>query len=541
MIAVSPASASIVLGSEEDFTVTVTGLANPAVTWSVNGIPGGNATLGTIRPTSGGAVYSTTRVPSPNPVTIMAVSQADPSVSGQASLTVLFPSDTAQAQAFPIRLGTSGGNATDISLSGASVACCSGTLGCLVERGGGIFILSNNHVLDKSGQGIAGDPICQPGLTDNHCNPGTRVAGLAESAPLMTSNVDAALARVDPGAVDLSGAILDLGAAGPTSIAPAPPSATLADPASLLTVHARVSKVGRSTGLTCAVLSSVDAAVQVDYSSSCGGPTAFTVTFHHQVIIDGATFSDAGDSGALIVTSDSARPLGLLFAGNGSNTAAHPIGEVLGALKDSSSGEIPQIVGGPDHPVSCAGMALPKESTQQALLAGAPTALEFSRVRAARERLGTALLADPAVAGIGIGTSADHPSEGALLVYLRGRPASPLPRALGGVRTRVVWSLSEGAPDRVEASEIERARKVKDVHWADMLAKPGVVGVGVGLSKDAPGEPAIVLYVERGGAFAGVDAELDAVRTQIVEGERFRTFGWGNSNRSTPAGCCGQK
>ena len=41
-----------------------------------------------------------------------------------------------------------------------------GTLGCLVLKGGELFILSNNHVLADSNQGKKGDAIIQPGKHD---------------------------------------------------------------------------------------------------------------------------------------------------------------------------------------------------------------------------------------------------------------------------------------------------------------------------------------------------------------------------------------
>jgi hypothetical protein len=39
-----------------------------------------------------------------------------------------------------------------------------GTLGCLVERNGEVFILSNNHVLANANLGKVGDPIPQPSV-----------------------------------------------------------------------------------------------------------------------------------------------------------------------------------------------------------------------------------------------------------------------------------------------------------------------------------------------------------------------------------------
>src|SRR5262249_25282408 len=158
-------------------------------------------------------------------------------------------------------------------------------------RGGTFFILSNNHVLDKSDAGSPGQNIQQPGLVDNQCDvtgapPATTVANLTEAGALKPSpcsgvctgpapsNVDAAIAQINPVDVDNSGSILDLGAAGPTSIAAAPPSSTPAVPANVLSANEGVAKSGRSTGLTCSTLSSVTTAISVDYSSSCGGSKA---------------------------------------------------------------------------------------------------------------------------------------------------------------------------------------------------------------------------------------------------------------------------
>src|SRR5205823_7431957 len=75
--------------------------------------------------------------------------------------TTVFPNDTSKAQGLPIKLGTTGGNSTDFTTntSNNTITCCSGTLGSLVSKGGNLFILSNNHVLDKSDQGKVGDPI----------------------------------------------------------------------------------------------------------------------------------------------------------------------------------------------------------------------------------------------------------------------------------------------------------------------------------------------------------------------------------------------
>src|SRR5262249_36776874 len=138
------------------------------------------------------------------------------------------------------------------------------------------------------------------------------------------SNVDAAIAQIVAGQVDTSGSILDLGTLSGNSIGALPPSASTASPAIALESGEGVAKSGRRTGVTCSSLQSVIPPVTVQYAATCGGPTAFTATFSNQVIINGGNFSAPGDSGSLVVTSDTARPLGLLYGGNSTSSSANP-------------------------------------------------------------------------------------------------------------------------------------------------------------------------------------------------------------------------
>ena len=58
--------------------------------------------------------------------------------------------------------------------------------------------------------------------------------------------------------------------------------------------------------------------------------------------------------------------------------------------------------------------------------------------------------------------------------------------------------------------------------------------VGVGRSDDNPNEPALVIYVEKGKLQSPLPAEIDGIRTKIVEGERFRAFDWGRETTPRP-------
>ncbi|MGB6901016.1 MAG: IPT/TIG domain-containing protein [Candidatus Acidiferrum sp.] len=88
-VSVSPNSANVRLALSQQFTATVTGTTNAVVSWSVNNVPGGNSTTGTI--SSAGRYTAPASLPNPNSVTIQATSSADSSVSGSGEVTLLNP------------------------------------------------------------------------------------------------------------------------------------------------------------------------------------------------------------------------------------------------------------------------------------------------------------------------------------------------------------------------------------------------------------------------------------------------------------------
>ncbi|MCX6953779.1 MAG: DUF1800 family protein [Verrucomicrobia bacterium] len=85
-VAVAPSTASINTGTTKQFSATVTGIASQSVTWSVNNVAGGNATVGTI--SASGLYTAPAAVPSPASVTIRATSTVSPTSVGAATLTV---------------------------------------------------------------------------------------------------------------------------------------------------------------------------------------------------------------------------------------------------------------------------------------------------------------------------------------------------------------------------------------------------------------------------------------------------------------------
>ena len=374
----------------------------------------------------------------------------------------------------------------------------------------------------------------QPGAAACFASPNT-VANLSlQSALLATptsngiaeSNVDAALAQIVAGTVDASGNILDLGVPGPTSIAAAPPSSTLEAPA----LGLAVAKSGRTTGLTCSTIGSINGTISVDFASFCGGPTLFTSKFVGQVVITDSGFSAAGDSGSLIVTTVNARPVAMVFAGDGTNTIANPIQDVINEFSSHARPPVVlSIVGGGDHPVSCQPTASVSPATQVGPLNAAIHTLssqERLRVENVRQVNAAVLMHDPAIAAVELGASADSPREGSLVVHVTGALKASVPALIDGVRTKVVFEAEAIQAQQIPITQldVDRATAVKEAHVADLMSQAGIQGVGVAISKDNPAETALAIYMVRGMPRSSIPATIDGIRTQLIEGDRFRAY-----------------
>ena len=88
-VSIFPTTSAIGPSATLQFTATVTVSTNTAVTWQVNGITGGNSTVGTISTT--GLYTAPAAVPNPNTVKITAVSQADTTQSASATVQITPP------------------------------------------------------------------------------------------------------------------------------------------------------------------------------------------------------------------------------------------------------------------------------------------------------------------------------------------------------------------------------------------------------------------------------------------------------------------
>ena len=84
-VTVSPGTANVPAGGTQPFMANVQNTSNTAVTWEVNGTPGGTSSVGTI--SSSGLYTAPLFPPAGGTVTVSAVSQADETKSGSATVT----------------------------------------------------------------------------------------------------------------------------------------------------------------------------------------------------------------------------------------------------------------------------------------------------------------------------------------------------------------------------------------------------------------------------------------------------------------------
>ncbi len=121
---------SVNLGNQAQYSATVSGTTNQAVTWQVNGVTGGNLTYGTISPS--GLYLPPAGVPAANAVTITASSMASTTAAGSQGMTLLNPvpvvtvasgTTTSYGQTFLVDVqGTGFVNGASLLVNGVSTA-----------------------------------------------------------------------------------------------------------------------------------------------------------------------------------------------------------------------------------------------------------------------------------------------------------------------------------------------------------------------------------------------------------------------------------
>ena len=563
---VTPENATVATGATVPLSAAIAELGGGSINWSLATSPSGGSSPGA----AGGALSGTScqnsgGINSSNPyyTSCVATYTAPAAVPSQAiyaigtvasnSATTSFtklllngsglntsPLDNQAAQTSAVQMGTSGGNNNDVDFdsNGNPVDCASGTLGALVkDQASNLYILSNNHVLADSDQGKVGDVVIQPGLVDTGCTQfAAGVSGIIQVGqltywvPLLypptvpnppATNVDAALAGTTASSVDASGSIIALGAGGggTNQIAAAAPvggTGEVLTAANLNTIH--VAKSGRTTGLTCSTVDTINTTIQVSYFIDAAETQPYTTkTYTNQIGMPGNYFSDAGDSGSLVVDTANAQPVGLFFAGATATSTqpgesfAQPIGDVLtelGQFGGAPSGTTFTIVGGSPHTVNCLNY---DSNTATASAAVSSAAMRAAQTAATQQ--GAAIVdASKGIFGVAAGKSLDQPGQAAVLVYvdqsrvgsvavpqtIAGLPTRVIPTTAGAVASGTAPTTSSVTPGiHLPQATLAAAQTVQKQNAAQLMSDPAFFGVGVTQSQDNPSEAALMVFIDR--------------------------------------------
>ena len=336
-------------------------------------------------------------------------------------------------QAWPISLGTSGGNINSFN----GTYCCSGTLGALLQDAAGTRYILGSVILARAGFAQIGDPITQPGTRDYLCGnqPFGVVGTLTTWVPLyfytkknnvINNEVSAAIAQVvAPNAVSADGSILGIGPVHPSITAPS--------------LGLKVKKSGRNTGLTRGSIKAINVAVDSDAGPvACTGSGPYNNRMVNQLKIgpDGFAVMTA-DSGSLVVTDEDPlpHPVGIVWAHSPSVTLACRIDTALVQLSQQLGSTLSFL------PIPSSSAALAATDSAQATMAANSSVdqIKLDRALRAQERHFDALFNVPDVVGHGIGLS--EGGEPVIEVYLRnenGRSRARIPAALDHVPVRVL-------------------------------------------------------------------------------------------------------
>src|SRR5260221_1184377 len=191
-----------------------------------------------------------------------------------------------------------------------------GTLGAIVRRGGKTMILSNSHVLARSGKAKKGDAILYPGKADKGRRPADVIAKLDKFTKFIVggefvNELDCAVAelKTGPKARPVNAQIRGLVA----------PKGTTAAKRKM-----KVQIVGRTSGI-----SDVTAIVDTHFRFEVVYPDLNqSVGFKNQILCR-PPYSRRGDSGALVIEKATGKAVGLHFGGTPKGSVFCPIDKVL--------------------------------------------------------------------------------------------------------------------------------------------------------------------------------------------------------------------
>ena len=556
-VSVSPGSAALTLGATQQFTADVMGSTDQTVQWTVNGVPGGNAASGLI--SEGGVYLAPTTLPASTTVTVTAVSFADPSKTGVA--TVMLSQNAGVA----------------VVINGSSAATLAQTFGPVIPFTATVTGNANTKVTWEV-NGVVG--------------------GAAKTGTISASGV-----YNPPHAVPVSTAVNNDGQTVDvivTAVSVADPSAS--DSADVIIYPPQQNEQTLPTPLGVSGGNANDTAMISGQTFCCGGTIGsevvregqkYILSNNHVLARSDLGVAGSGNTGEGIVqpglidnncvTSGANTVANLsqfynLESGSGTPADAAIALVVTGAV--DPSGTILQLGGtnngnqptdGPPHQGSgiaaSIGEAVAKSGRSTGLTCASVTATNIETSVEYQKSCGTGstfTVTYHDAISIGNGTFSAEGDSGSLVVDMNtadavgllfagsdtdtvanpisdvlAQMADPVnnvrPTFVGSASTHVVAACSLPGPQGgmaaalavpqsvASSGALQEASAARNAHLAELLALPGVVAVGVGSSYDNPQEAAVLLFVSKAAGNVALPgnfpAELDGVRTRIVASE----------------------
>jgi hypothetical protein len=529
-VSVTPPSASVAVRAQQQFTAKVTGTSNTAVTWSVTG---GSAD-GTISST--GLYTAPASIPNPSQVTVIATAQAGSSHTGSATVTVTSASSGGGITVTPssVSLPNFGSQQFTASVNGVNWQV-NGTTGGSQQFG---FISSTGLYVAPGGAPTKSDG------TGGSTTEGVTITITAVSQSNASQSGTASV-TIDPGNQNTQTGAIDLGTAGANSKDTTSNAAAHTITCCSGTLGSLVTRAGSFFVLSNThVLARSDAAAAgeaIIQPASCPptSRTVATLTSFYNLQTGTAPKIDAAiaaiSTGA-VDTSGNILYLGATADANGVPVAGAPhagsgVPAALGmpvAKSGASTGLTCSTVLATNvntsvqYDTSCgstSGQFTVNYTNQVDVASGS-----FSAAGDSGSLIVSQSTADP-VALLYAGSDTDtvgNPVSAILNFFASGGNAMSF--AGGGAHTVIGCTLpakpasvTTQASLSVSPQSMQQAAATRDAHSPELLAHPEVQAVGIGASRDNPHEPAIVFFITRGQPHTNLPAQVDGIRTRIVE------------------------
>ena len=159
-VTISPATISVNVVTTQQFLDSITGGTNSVPIWKVNNVTGGNDTVGLID--SNGLYHAPSTVPSPNTVSVTAVSFEDQNVSATATVTITpAPVVTITSPSAPVTVAS--GPANTVTFTATETGGTSDIILWYVGPVGGLGVLGGNATLGTiNANGVYSPPPTPP-------------------------------------------------------------------------------------------------------------------------------------------------------------------------------------------------------------------------------------------------------------------------------------------------------------------------------------------------------------------------------------------